>query len=205
MFLGSVFVVISLIVLAADAYSVRQLELTFLGLVFLLGGSVGVVRGFRTRRRMIARMRHEAGFCFQCGYNLTGNTSGACPECGVKIEEAPEAEAAPAKLTRRQIVWFIVKCVLVFPAWLMLGTVGPHGVGWVFVAFFAVVALWSIWNQVKEIRKTPRSVGGWVGLGVICAFATLVAYKVFVVGNLQYLGITIIAGGGRSKSPHTPR
>jgi hypothetical protein len=27
------------------------------------------------------------GFCLTCGYNLTGNTSGACPECGHEIIE----------------------------------------------------------------------------------------------------------------------
>ncbi|HEY3243573.1 MAG TPA: hypothetical protein VGM03_09500 [Phycisphaerae bacterium] len=24
----------------------------------------------------------QPGFCARCGYNLTGNTSGVCPECG---------------------------------------------------------------------------------------------------------------------------
>jgi hypothetical protein len=28
------------------------------------------------------RMRVRGGRCAQCGYNLTGNTSGVCPECG---------------------------------------------------------------------------------------------------------------------------
>lgn len=29
--------------------------------------------------------RYEAGHCKQCGYNLTGNVSGVCPECGTKV------------------------------------------------------------------------------------------------------------------------
>jgi len=29
--------------------------------------------------------RFEPGHCQTCGYNLTGNTSGICPECGTKI------------------------------------------------------------------------------------------------------------------------
>ncbi len=29
------------------------------------------------------------GHCSQCGYNLTGNTSGVCPECGIDVEEPP--------------------------------------------------------------------------------------------------------------------
>ena len=30
---------------------------------------------------LLAR-RHPPGHCVQCGYNLTGNVSGRCPECG---------------------------------------------------------------------------------------------------------------------------
>lgn len=29
-----------------------------------------------------ARRRPPRGCCLNCGYNLTGNVSGACPECG---------------------------------------------------------------------------------------------------------------------------
>ncbi|MHC4698177.1 MAG: hypothetical protein ACYTFA_15695 [Planctomycetota bacterium] len=27
-----------------------------------------------------------SGYCQKCGYNLTGNVSGVCPECGTKVE-----------------------------------------------------------------------------------------------------------------------
>jgi hypothetical protein len=30
---------------------------------------------------------HHVGICVQCGYNLTGNVSGVCPECGLTIEK----------------------------------------------------------------------------------------------------------------------
>ena len=36
-------------------------------------------RVFRGRRR------NRMGLCERCGYNLTGNISGVCPECGQKI------------------------------------------------------------------------------------------------------------------------
>lgn len=38
-------------------------------------------------RRVLDRRRHAAsdGRCLQCGYNLTGNTSGICPECGTEV------------------------------------------------------------------------------------------------------------------------
>ena len=32
------------------------------------------------------RRRHSPGHCRKCGYNLTGNVSGRCPECGQTIE-----------------------------------------------------------------------------------------------------------------------
>jgi hypothetical protein len=35
-------------------------------------------------QRRIAR-RVKRGCCAECGYNLTGNVSGVCPECGVRI------------------------------------------------------------------------------------------------------------------------
>lgn len=37
----------------------------------------GPLRRFRRRRR---------GLCMKCGYDLTGNVTGVCPECGTKVE-----------------------------------------------------------------------------------------------------------------------
>lgn len=34
----------------------------------------------------IRRVRSRRGCCVACGYSLTGNTSGTCPECGTRIE-----------------------------------------------------------------------------------------------------------------------
>ena len=37
-----------------------------------------------------ARLRHRRrvrGLCVECGYDLTGNVSGKCPECGTEIEQ----------------------------------------------------------------------------------------------------------------------
>jgi hypothetical protein len=33
-------------------------------------------------RREQVRQRQKAGLCTQCGYDLKGNRSGVCPECG---------------------------------------------------------------------------------------------------------------------------
>jgi len=34
---------------------------------------------------LLIRRRKKAGHCENCGYNLTGNISGICPECGERI------------------------------------------------------------------------------------------------------------------------
>ena len=38
---------------------------------------------------LLPRRYRESGHCTRCGYNLTGNVSGVCPECGLAI--APQA------------------------------------------------------------------------------------------------------------------
>jgi hypothetical protein len=43
------------------------------------------------QRRAIRR--RQRGRCNTCGYNLTGNTSGACPECGTPVSKISEAIA----------------------------------------------------------------------------------------------------------------
>jgi hypothetical protein len=37
-----------------------------------------------------SRPRRMPGTCVQCGYDLTGNTSGQCPECGTTIPKLDE-------------------------------------------------------------------------------------------------------------------
>jgi len=37
------------------------------------------------RRYRIFHYRQKRGLCLKCGYNLTGNVSGICPECGERI------------------------------------------------------------------------------------------------------------------------
>ena len=40
--------------------------------------AIWIIRRYRSRP-------HPIGFCQKCGYNLTGNVSGICPECGTVI------------------------------------------------------------------------------------------------------------------------
>ena len=39
-----------------------------------------------TRRLVLLRRRRGPGLCPTCGYDLTGNTSGVCSECGTAVE-----------------------------------------------------------------------------------------------------------------------
>ncbi len=50
-------------------------------LTLLLGAypTIALIRGQLRRRRA------RTGHCLKCGYDLTGNVSGVCPECGTKI------------------------------------------------------------------------------------------------------------------------
>ena len=63
--------------------------------IFVPAG-IGPLLCFVHNRRAAARLRRDRGLCDRCGYDLTGNVSGVCPECGMKIAlaDAP-APAAP--------------------------------------------------------------------------------------------------------------
>lgn len=37
--------------------------------------------------------RHRPGFCSQCGYDLTGNKSGVCPECGERVSNPAQPKS----------------------------------------------------------------------------------------------------------------
>ena len=61
-----------------------------LWLLFLLSAAPGVVLLWRHRRRRVP------GFCRKCGYDLTGNVSGRCPECGVTCTDGADMSTAGA-------------------------------------------------------------------------------------------------------------
>jgi hypothetical protein len=46
----------------------------------------GAYPGVLIIRRIRRWHRRRRGFCARCTYNLTGNVSGVCPECGTEIE-----------------------------------------------------------------------------------------------------------------------
>jgi hypothetical protein len=54
--------------------------------------------------RVLRRRRAPSGHCQTCGYNLTGNVSGICPECGTPItpdKDAPVGIASPGEQNSR--------------------------------------------------------------------------------------------------------
>ncbi len=60
-------------------------DLYFLGFVLMvLGGIMGLV--FCVRWTLLLRRMEQPVSCQRCGYNLTGNESGICPECGESCE-----------------------------------------------------------------------------------------------------------------------
>ena len=51
----------------------------------------GTTCGLSTWRRMRDRLPNTSSRCTTCGYCLTGNTSGVCPECGMPVAERVKA------------------------------------------------------------------------------------------------------------------
>ena len=56
---------------------------------WLLGG---LLFGYVMKRLVLGEQPNTPGQCVQCGYNLSGNVSGICPECGTRIERAEPAK-----------------------------------------------------------------------------------------------------------------
>ena len=56
-------------------------------LLFLLYPAFACIRGPLRRHR-----HRKQGLCLNCGYNLTGNVTGRCPECGKEIGAADAVE-----------------------------------------------------------------------------------------------------------------
>jgi hypothetical protein len=47
-------------------------------------------------RRARTRPRFPSALCPHCAYNLTGNTSGTCPECGTPVQQSSNHTKAPS-------------------------------------------------------------------------------------------------------------
>lgn len=69
----------------ADASIPREAGITYAVIPFWLLFVMAAAwpTGVLTIGAIIRRRRRARGACLNCGYNLTGNASGLCPECGV--------------------------------------------------------------------------------------------------------------------------
>ena len=81
--------------------------------------SIVAIRHCVRARRWLSRherwSRTQEGCCSQCGYNLRGHVSGACPECGRDIETPLPPEQAPAapSLIDKQPRWVPLTVLLI--------------------------------------------------------------------------------------------
>jgi hypothetical protein len=76
------------------------------GAVLLLLGMMAVINGQSLERLITAPFRTKEGHCRGCGYDLTGNISGVCPECGKPVlaaDESTPAVPSPASSPPRQL------------------------------------------------------------------------------------------------------
>ena len=73
---------------------------------FLISAAPTVVLWYHDRRRA------KAGHCRTCNYNLTGNTTGICPECGTTIADlgvkSGSLNSGGSKMTARLLVIFAI-------------------------------------------------------------------------------------------------
>lgn len=67
-------------------------------------------------------LKPDGRYCGDCGYDLTGNTSGLCSECGKPVEQV-EPVAAPrrkrSRLPRALRIGGLGACAIVFLTWLL--------------------------------------------------------------------------------------
>ena len=66
---------------AGVSFGYRRVDVRLELGTFALLLAIAFIRGPLRRRR-----RRKRGLCLSCGYNLTGNTSGVCPECAGKVQ-----------------------------------------------------------------------------------------------------------------------
>lgn len=79
-------------VLLIEAYrNVHSLPHVYLAIMWVsFGMPIAIVTPF-----IVARPTPAAPSCRKCSYNLTGNISGLCPECGTPVSQAKSGAVAP--------------------------------------------------------------------------------------------------------------
>ncbi len=74
-----------LILLAVIAFTFYYNNLTWVWIALMTGYSFTYLYCAKYRTVFLQLLKSESR-CVHCGYNLTGNTSGTCPECGSEIK-----------------------------------------------------------------------------------------------------------------------
>ena len=85
-FVGSTVTPPDLVLKSAALATLRPLSTLWIaaaGLLLSMYPTVTIIRGPLRRWR-----RRRKGLCVECSYDLTGNVSGVCPECGARMETA---------------------------------------------------------------------------------------------------------------------
>ena len=77
-----------------DPRDLQQPFLVILAVVMIVPSWIATIVSFWLSGRFFKR--HSPGCCRHCDYDLTGNVSGVCPECGAPISTGA-ATAAPVK------------------------------------------------------------------------------------------------------------
>ena len=83
--------------------------------------SMEAIRYFLDVLRWLPRherwVRTAKGLCQGCGYDLTGNVSGTCPECGERVDRTvvDKASIVPSLITEKQPwwVWTVVAVMMI--------------------------------------------------------------------------------------------
>jgi hypothetical protein len=76
------------------AFATNRIVLFILLFAIAMAFMIPYFNGERRRQeREDALERIEQRCCGACGYNLTANTSGVCPECGTPVPAKPEVVA----------------------------------------------------------------------------------------------------------------
>ena len=103
-----VYSVTAAVVLLAGSYvingwlthSLNRDDVVFLFILFAFWPWITANITTNSHDRRTDRRRHQ-GLCTQCAYDLTGNESGFCPECGLPItSELSASESTEAQSTR---------------------------------------------------------------------------------------------------------
>ena len=97
------------------------------------------------------------GVCQKCSYNLTGNVSGICPECGTPVGPRPEVQRTTGDRNALDVRWLYVMGILLFICGYWLFRTASHrwmaysllGGGGMFIVAFAIL-------RRKLVRRNKR-------------------------------------------------